>query len=100
VKFVFNKLIASGVRVMNEVTKQNVDSSSAKFEEGVEAGLNSTKDSKDWKAGNELGQELKAMDEKPAFSGAVKESSTPLFASRNPGSNQGNDQDEKDGTEE
>ncbi len=87
---------------MNEATKQSVDSNSAEFNEGVEDGMNSTKNTQNWNAGNELGQELKAEaeDEKPAFSSASEESGTPLFASRPDGNNQGNDQDEKDETEE
>jgi len=36
-----------------------VDATSAEFEQGVEAGLNSAEDTKNWKAGNELGQELR-----------------------------------------
>ena len=39
--------------------KQNVDTNSTVFDEGVEAGLNSEEDTKNWKAGNELGRELK-----------------------------------------
>ena len=39
---------------MSEDIKQQVDTSSAEFKEGVEAGLNSTEDTKNWKAGNEL----------------------------------------------
>jgi len=71
---------------MSEGTKQGVDPSSAEFNEGVEAGLNSTRDTNNWKAGNELGQQLKAEDETKA----------PLFTRYNRGSNMGNDQDEKD----
>jgi hypothetical protein len=71
---------------MNEGTKQRVDTSSAEFNEGVEAGLNSTRDTKNWKAGNELGQQLKAEDETEA----------PLFTRYNRGGDLGNDQDEKD----
>ena len=36
-----------------------VDTTSTEFKQGVEAGLNSEEDTKNWKAGNELGQELK-----------------------------------------
>ena len=36
--------------------EQHVNTNSAEFEHGVEAGL---EDRKNWKAGNELGQELK-----------------------------------------
>ena len=39
-----------------------VNTNSAEFKQGVEAGLNSAEDSKDWQAGNELGQELKESD--------------------------------------
>jgi hypothetical protein len=39
--------------------KQHVDTSSADFKQGVEAGLNSAEDTKNWQAGNELGRELK-----------------------------------------
>ena len=43
--------------------EKNVNVKSAEFKQGVEAGLNSEEDTKNWKAGNELGQELKAEDE-------------------------------------
>ena len=39
--------------------EKNVNASSVEFKQGVEAGLNSEEDTKNWKAGNELGQELK-----------------------------------------
>ena len=39
--------------------KEDVDATSAEFKQGVEAGLNSEEDTKNWKAGNELGQELR-----------------------------------------
>jgi hypothetical protein len=45
--------------VMSEVKKQEVDANSVEFKQGVEAGLNSEEDTKNWKAGNELGQELR-----------------------------------------
>lgn len=44
---------------MSEVETQQVDVKSVEFKQGVEAGLNSEEDTKNWKAGNELGQELK-----------------------------------------
>jgi len=56
----------------------------------VEAGRNSTADTKNWKAGNELGRELKAA-------GEIKE---PLFMRDSAEGNKGNAQDEKDETEE
>ena len=43
--------------------KEDVDTASAEFEQGVEAGLNSEEDTKNWKAGNELGQELREEGE-------------------------------------
>jgi hypothetical protein len=43
--------------------EMKVDASSTEFKQGVEAGLNSEEDTKNWKAGNELGRELKEEDE-------------------------------------
>jgi hypothetical protein len=43
--------------------KENVNTKSAEFKQGVEAGLNSEEDTKNWKAGNELGRELKEEGE-------------------------------------
>jgi len=88
--------------VMSDGIKQHVDTSSEKFKEGVEAGLNSTEDTKNWEAGNELGQELKDEGEKkePVSESLFKEPSTPLFISASREGNQGNGQDEKDETEE
>ena len=39
--------------------EKKVDADSAEFKQGVEAGLNSEEDTKNWKAGNELGRELR-----------------------------------------
>jgi hypothetical protein len=82
--------------------EQHVDTNSAGFKQGVEAGLNSAEDTKNWQAGNELGQELKAevKDEEPVSKSPLKESSIPLFMSNSPEGNKGNAQDEKDETEE
>lgn len=44
---------------MSEVKKQEVDANSVEFKQGVEAGLNSEEDTKNWKAGNKLGRELR-----------------------------------------
>ena len=86
---------------MSEGIKQNVDTSSAEFKHGVEAGLNSTQDTKNWQAGIELGQELKDEGEnKELVSKVLKESSTPLFIRGSQGGHQGNAQDEKDETGE
>ena len=82
--------------------KQNVDTNSAEFNRGAEAGLNSEADTRNWQAGNELGQALKDEGEKKAtvYDSLCKESSTPLFMIDSPEGKQGNAQDEKDETEE
>jgi hypothetical protein len=79
--------------------EQDVDTNSAEFEHGVEAGL---EDRKNWKAGNELGLELKkeAEDDEPVSKSRLKQSPTPLFMSDSPEGNKGNAQDEKDETAE
>ena len=85
---------------MIEEKQPGVNTGSSEFIEGVEAGLNSPEDSKNWIAGNDLGQALKEedRDEKPAseFNSAV----TPLFMRSSPERVRGNAQDEKDSTEE
>jgi hypothetical protein len=88
--------------VMSEDIKKNVDTKSAKFKQGVEAGLNSEEDTKNWKAGNELGQELKDEGEttEPVSENPVNESSIPLFIRDTPKGNKGDAQDEKDETGE
>ena len=80
--------------------EQHVDTNSVEFKQGVEAGLNGGKDMKNWKAGNELGQELKADvgDDVPVSETPLKE--IPLFLSDSPEGDKGNAQDEKDETEE
>jgi hypothetical protein len=82
--------------------EQDVDTNSVEFKQGVEAGLNAEKDMKNWKAGNELGLELKAevADDERVTKPLRKESSTPLFMSDSPEGKKGNAQDEKDETEE
>jgi hypothetical protein len=87
---------------MSEGLKQNVDTSSAEFKEGVKAGLNSTEDTKNWQAGIELGQELKdeGGNNEPVSEILFRESPTPLFIRDSQGGNKGNAQDEKDETEE
>ena len=82
--------------------KQNVDTNSTNFKQGVEAGLNSAEDTKNWQAGNELGQELKAGAEikEPEPVRLFKESSPPLFLSDSSEGKKGNPQDEKDESEE
>ena len=87
---------------MSEDIKPHVDTNSAEFKQGVAAGLHGGKDIKNWTAGNELGQELKAEveDDEPASKSLLKETAIPLFMSDSPEGNKGNAQDEKDATEE
>jgi hypothetical protein len=98
----FSYVIQLKETVMSEDLKQHVDTNSAEFNEGVEAGLNSAEDTKNWQAGNALGQALKAegAKEAPMDESLFKEYSTPLFMRDNPAGSQGNAQDEKDETEE
>ena len=79
--------------------EQDVDTNSAEFKHGVEAGL---KDKKNWGAGYELGLELKkeVEDDEPVSKSRLKQSSTPLFMSDSPEGDKGNAQDEKDETAE
>lgn len=72
------------------------------FKQGVEAGLNPAKDTKNWQAGNELGQELKneVENKEPVSESLFKEPSPPLFMSDSSEGKKGNAQDEKDETEE
>jgi len=86
---------------MSDAIKQDVNTKSAEFNEGVEAGLNSSEDTKNWKAGNELGQELKDEDNTEDISEMLLlDASVPLFLRDTANGNLGNDQDEKDETEE
>ena len=82
--------------------KGHVDTNSANFKQGVEAGLNSAEDTKNWQAGNELGRELKdeVEDKEPVSEGLFKEPSPPLFMSDRSEGKKGDLQDEKDETEE
>jgi hypothetical protein len=81
---------------------QPVDTNSTEFKQGVDAGLNSSEDTKNWQAGNELGQELKDEREnkEPITKSLSKESSTPLFMRAGSDGSKGNAQDEKDETVE
>ena len=87
---------------MSRDIEQDVDTNSAEFKQGVDAGLNGGKDMKNWQAGNELGQELKAevKGDEPVSKSLLKETAIPLFMSDSPEGNKGNAQDEKDKTEE
>jgi hypothetical protein len=86
---------------MSKDQEQKADTNSAEFKEGVEAGLNSEADTKNWKAGNKLGQELKEEGETiaPIDENPFNKSSVPLFMRDREG-DRGNEQDEKDETEE
>ena len=87
---------------MSEDLKSNVDTSSVAFKNGIEAGLNSVEDTKNWQAGNELGQELKEDDEakEPIATPHFSEESIPLFMRDAADGSKGNAQDEKDEAEE
>jgi hypothetical protein len=87
---------------MDDDMKRDVNTKSAEFNEGVEAGLNSSEDTKNWQAGNELGQELKdeADNTEQISEMLLLDASIPLFLRDTAGGNKGNDQDEKDVPEE
>ena len=78
--------------------EKDVNASSAEFKQGVEAGLNSEEDTKNWKAGNELGRELKDEVEttEPDRANPFGKFSPPLFLKDSPEGTHGNAQDEKD----
>ena len=82
--------------------KQHMDTNSAAFRQGEETGLNSTEETKNWRAGDELGRELKdEVDDKEQVSERVfKEISPPLFTGDRSDGKEANLQDEKDETEE
>lgn len=86
---------------MTDAIKPDVNTSSVKFNEGVEAGLNSSED-KNWQAGNELGKELKDEDDnsEQISEMLLLDASVPLFLRDTVGGNKENDQDEKAQTEE
>lgn len=81
---------------MSENEKPDVNTNTAEFKRGVEAGLNSEEDTRNWQAGNELGQALKNED---LIKAPVEDSS--LFLRDTGGkARHGNAQGEKGGTEE
>ena len=96
------KIVQPKELAMSGDIEQPLDTNSVEFKQGVEAGLNAGKDMKNWKAGNELGLELKeeVEDDEKVTKSLLKESSTPLFMSDSPEGDKGNPQDEKDETEE
>jgi hypothetical protein len=87
---------------MGGKTKQGVDTNSTEFTEGVEAGLNSEEDTKNWKAGNELGKALKedGETEGPVYESPADEPEPPLFMQDGREGQRGDAQDEKDETAE
>ena len=87
---------------MNENARLNVNSNSAEFEAGVEAGLNSTTENTNWQAGEKLGQELQreSVNEVQVVANLWQEPSIPLFLQSSREGNQEDAQDEKDETAE
>jgi hypothetical protein len=86
---------------MSDDIKQNMDTSSAEFKEGAQAGPNSAEDEINWQNSKVVGEEPKDQDQKrpPVYESPFKKASTPLFMKYREG-NKGNAQDEKDETEE
>jgi hypothetical protein len=82
--------------------EKRVNANSTEFKQGVEAGLNSEEDTKNWKAGNELGRELKEETEpaEPALGNTPGASPPPLFMRGHSDGARGDAQDEKDETPE
>jgi len=85
---------------MSKEAPEEVDTNSVEFKAGVETGLNSSEDTKNWQAGNELGQALKDEPPKKVPPGGSDEFATPLFKRSSPDLLKGAAQDEKDGSEE
>ena len=85
---------------MIEEIQPDVNIRSSEFKEGVEAGLNSPEDTKNWIAGNDLGQALKDETGTHKSANELNSASTPLFMRSSPERVRGNAQDEKDATEE
>ena len=81
---------------MKEDIQQPVDTSSTEFKEGVKAGLNPTEDTKNWQAGNDLGQALKEETGKKLPPSGSVEPGVPVFMKTSPEPKRGNLQDEKD----
>ena len=86
---------------MSENQKTNVNANSPEFRRGGEAGLKSEENTKNWQAGNELGQELSGKQAKDPDEEIInKELDIPLFLRDSSEGQKGNAQDEKDKTEE
>jgi hypothetical protein len=87
--------------VMSGDLEQHVNTNSAEFKQGVEAGLHSADDTKNWQVGNKMGQEPKQGENKETASESLFKTPTlPLFLRDSPEGNKDNPQDEKDETEE
>ena len=85
---------------MIEEIQADVNTRSSEFKEGVEAGLNSPEDTKNWIAGNDLGQALKDEPGHDKPVSGLSSANTPVFMKSSPERVRGNAQDEKDATEE
>lgn len=85
---------------MTEDRQRHVNPKSTEFKEGVEAGLNSPEDTKNWIAGNDLGQALRDEPEGETPAGVINSSEAPLFMKSSTERPKGNAQDEKIETEE
>ena len=86
---------------MNGDLKQHVNMNSAEFKQGVEAGLNSADDTKNWQAGNKLRQEQEGENKTMASENLFEAPTLPLFLRDSSEHNrEENPQDEKDETEE
>ena len=85
---------------MIEEIQLEVNTRSSEFKEGVEAGLNSPENTKNWIAGNDLGLALKDETGDQKRARELNIPSTPLFMRSSPERVRGNAQDEKDATEE
>lgn len=68
---------------MSGDNEEGVDADSPEFKQGVNAGLNSEEETTNWKAGNDLGRELKAEGETKgaAYSYGNRYSCRSLFTS-------------------
>ena len=82
--------------------EQHVNMNSAEFKQGVEVGLNSVDDTKNWQVDNKLRHEPKEGENKEtAFENLFEAPTLPLFLRDSSARNkEENPQDEKDETEE
>jgi len=81
--------------------KQEVDTNSTKFQEGIEAGRTSGDGATNWKPSNGFGPGLNEGEKKASvYENTFKKYPTPLFIRQSPSGRMANLQDEKDETEE